>query len=389
MLDGSLLGACGQTMPRGFGACDADNGAFMTNVRNIGASVVETLAFLMEMAGPTGQEEPVLAWCRETWATLGAEVAAAPIGNVFARILGDGPKLLIEGHADEIGFVVKSIDRRGFIWLADAQSGSRAFHQRFFVGQPALIVTRTSRVPGLFAAPSGHVLATKPEFTGKLDANDVFVDIGVESKKAAEALGVHPGAGVIWNPPTHRLGHRIFGKAIDDRVSLALMTHLLHGLDRSKLAYDLTIAATVQEEIGLNGAYSLGKPGFDLAIAIDNGPIGDYPGVDDREMPLELGAGPALIYKDSMTHYDRRVINQLLDAAQRGGIPIQQAVYQGIGTDGAALIKAGIPTALLAIATRYTHTAFEMADERDLSHALDLLIAFVSSPAQPLPLGPS
>ena len=355
----------------------------------VGASVVETLAFLMELAGPTGQEEPVLAWCRETWAALGAEVTVSPIGNVLARIPGPGPRLLIEGHADEIGFVVKSIDRRGFLWLADAQAGSRSFHSRFFVGQSALIVTGAVRVPGIFATPSGHVLATKPEFTGKLDANDVFVDIGVESKREAEALGIHPGAGVIWNPPTRRLNRRIIGKAIDDRVSQAIVTHLLMDVERGELAYDLTVAATVQEEIGLNGAYSLGASGFDLAIAIDNGPIGDYPGVDEREMTFSLGQGAALIYKDSMTHYDRRVINQLLDVAGERGIPVQPGVYQGIGTDGAALIRAGIPTALLAIATRYTHTAFEMADERDLESALALLNAYVTRPAVPLPLGPS
>jgi putative aminopeptidase FrvX len=361
----------------------------MAKESGLGESVVDTLAHLMEMAGPTGQEEPVLAWCRETWAALGAEITVTPIGNVLARIPGPGPRLLIEGHADEIGFVVKSIDSRGFLWIADAQGGSRAFHNRFFVGQPALIVTRTSRVPGLFAAPSGHVLATKPEFTGKLDANDVFVDIGVDSREEAVALGIHLGAGVIWNSPTRRLNHRIFGKAIDDRVALAIMTHLLKDLDRAALAYDLTIAATVQEEIGLNGAVSLGAPGFDIAIAIDNGPIGDYPGVDEREMTLKLGGGAALIYKDSMTHYDRRVINQLLDVADRNGMPVQQGVYQGIGTDGAALIRAGIPTALLAIATRYTHTAFEMADERDLESALALLSAYVSGTSRPLPLGPS
>lgn len=361
----------------------------MARASGVGGSVTDTLMVLMELAGPTGQEEPVLAWCRETWAALGAEVAVSPIGNVFARIKADGPRLLVEGHADEIGFVVKSVDRRGFVWLADAQSGSRAFHQRFFVGQPALIVARHHVVQGIFATPSGHVLSTKPEFTGKLDANDVFVDIGAESKEEAEQLGVHPGAGVLWNPPARRLGNRIVGKAIDDRVALALATHLLSDLDRDQLAFDLTVAATVQEEIGLNGAFSLAGLGFDRAIAIDNGPIGDYPGVDEREMPLVLGGGPALIYKDAMTHYDRRLINQLLDTAAANGFPAQQAVYQGIGTDGAALIKSGIPTALLAIPTRYTHTAFEMADARDVEVALALLIAYVTTKPEPLPLGPS
>jgi tetrahedral aminopeptidase len=350
----------------------------------------ETLIELMELPGPTGQEEPILAWCRERWSALGGEVEATPIGNVVAHFRGTGPRLLIQGHADEIGFVVKSIDSQGFVWLTDGQAGSKTFHSRFPVGQPALIVGRDKSVPGLFASATGHILSTRPEDKPRLDANDFFVDLGVESRLEALALGAHVGAGVIWNPPTRRIGRRIFGKAIDDRVALALMTHLIEDLNLNSLTYDLTIAATVQEEIGLIGATSLGTKGnFDLGIAIDNGPIADYPGVDLREMPVHLGQGPTLVYKDSWTHYDRRVINQLLDVATANNVPVQQSIFPGFGSDGAALIRAGIPTALLAIATRYTHSAFEMLDERDIDAALALLRAFVTTPAKKLPLGPS
>jgi tetrahedral aminopeptidase len=360
------------------------------NRTGAGASLVETMIELMELPGPTGQEEPVLAWCRERWSGLGAEVRATPIGNVVAHVGGSGPRLLIQGHADEIGFVVKSIDERGFVWLADGQAGSRTPHFRYPVGQPALIVGRDARVPGLFASATGHIVSTKGEEKTRLDANDQFVDVGAESKAEAEALGAHVGAGVIWNPPTRRLGRRIVGKAIDDRVALALMTHLLIEVDRSALAYDLTLAATVQEEIGLVGALSLGRDdAYDLAIAIDNGPIADYPGVDGREMPVALGHGPTLVYKDSWAHYDRRVIERLLLTSERHAIAVQHAVFPGFGSDGAALIRTGIPTALLAVATRYTHSAFEMADERDLAAALALLTAFITFPAEPLPPGPS
>jgi len=349
-----------------------------------------TLIELMELPGPTGQEEPVLAWCREHWAALGAEVSSTPIANVIARIPGDGPKLLIQGHADEIGFVVKSIDAAGFICLSDGQAGGRKPAQRFPVGQPALIVGREKHVAGLFATACGHILSTKSEADRPLTENDIFVDIGARSRLEAAGLGVHVGAGVIWNPPTRRLGSRLYGKAIDDRVALALMTHLLMIVEPSEFAYDLTLAATIQEEIGLIGAMSLDKSGpFDLAIAIDNGPIADYPGVDQREIPVSLGEGPAIVYKDSWTHYDRRIINQLLDISGKQDIPVQPCIFPGFGSDGAALIRAGIPTALLAIATRYTHSPFEMLDERDLEAALQLLIAFATTPAEPLPPGSS
>jgi endoglucanase len=354
-------------------------------------SVVETLIELMELPGPTGQEEPILAWCRDRWRQLGAAVRVSPIGNVLAHVPGDGPRLLLQGHADEIGFVVKSIDACGFVWLDNAQGGGGRFvHDRYPVGQPALVLGRNARVPGLFATTTGHILTTRPQEPARLAMNDLFVDVGASSKADAELLGVHVGAGVIWNPPTRRLGHRLFGKAVDDRVALALMTHLLAELDRGALAYDLTLAATVQEEIGLVGASSLVTPAdIDLAIAIDNGPIGDYPGVDPREMPVSLGKGPTLVYKDGWVHYDRRILNQLREIASSHAIPIQESTYPGFGSDGAALIKLGIPTALLGISTRYTHSAFEMVDERDLFGALELLKAFVTTPTQPLPLGPS
>ncbi len=353
-------------------------------------SLTDTLIELMEMAAPTGQEEPVLAWCREKWAAAGAEVSTMPIGNVLGRIPGDGPKLLIQGHADEIGFVVKSIDERGFVWLTDGQAGSRNFSERYPVGKPALIIARNARIDGMFGAATGHILSTKAD-RGKVPTeDDIFVDIGVDSREEAEELGVHVGAGVIWNPPTRRLGNRLYGKAIDNRVSLALMTHLLTELDHATYRYDITVAATIQEEIGLVGALSLGQAGpFDLAIAIDNGPIADYPGTSSKEIPVQLGKGPTLVYKDSWAHYDRRIIDQLLDIADASGIPIQRTIYPGFGSDGAALIRTGIPTALLALSTRYTHSAFEMLDQRDLEGAFDLLQAFVTTDPKPLPLGPS
>jgi len=353
--------------------------------------LIDTMIELMELAGPTGQEEPVLAWCRQRWTELGAEVIASPLGNVIATVGGNGPKLLVQGHADEISYVVKSIDSRGFIWLSDGQAGgSKSLYHRHPVGQPALIIGRESNITGLFAMATGHILSTRQDERPLTAMNDLFVDVGVTSRFEAEELGVHVGAGVIWNPRARRIGTRIVGKAIDDRVALALMTHVLATIDRSALTYDLSLAATVQEEIGLIGASALGTRGtYDLAIAIDNGPIADYPGTDGREMPVQLGDGPTLVYKDSWTHYDRRIINRLLDVAKQRSIPVQQSMFPGFGSDGAALIRTGIPTALLGIATRYTHSPFEMADERDVQGALDLLLAFLTTPPSALELGPS
>lgn len=345
-------------------------------------SPFELLRELMEIPGPTGQEQAVMTRLKELWAPKAQRVWSSKVGNLLAHIGGDGPILLLQAHADEIGFVVKSIDANGFLWLANAQAGVNNPTKRYPAGQPALVVGRHGPIEGLFATATGHVLTPEQRRKDELEFSDLFVDVGASSREEVIATGIHVGAGVIWNPPVRRLGSRIYGKAIDDRVSLAIMTLLLDNVDPSELQYDLYFAATVQEEIGLAGANSL-RPEIDadLAIALDNGLVGDIPTVSEHDMPTVLGGGPTLVHKDNYVHYDYDLIWRLADVAERAGIPVQHAVYQQFGSDGAALLRQGIPAALVAPATRYTHSAFEMIDERDVDHTLALLEAFVTTPA--------
>lgn len=340
----------------------------------------ETLKALMEIPGPTGREERVMDWLRQRWEPRSQHVWLSKVGNLLAHVGGSGPKLLIQGHADELSFTVKSIDAKGFLWLSSGQAPAGIPGRRFPVGQPALIVARDALIEGLFAAVSGHILTPQQRERDRIDWDDVFVDIGASSRDEALSMGVHVGASVIWNPTVRQLGTRLYGKAIDDRVALALMTALLDDLDPSSLTYDLYFAATVQEEIGRMGAFSLrADVDADLAIAIDNGLVGDIPTVAERNMPTVLGGGPTLVYKDMHVHYDIRLIDQLTDIAASYGIPVQHAVYEHIGSDGSALIAQGIPTALLGPSTRYTHSAFEMIDVRDVDASLRLLRAFVTT----------
>ncbi|HMM40949.1 MAG TPA: M42 family peptidase [Thermomicrobiales bacterium] len=341
------------------------------------------LVELMAIPGPTGREAPVMDWLRERWAGRCERVWDAKVGNLLAHVGGSGPKLLIQGHADELSFVVRSIDTDGFLWLSNGQAPNTNVTHRYPVGQPALVVARGGQLEGLFAAASGHILTPRQRERERVDLDDLFVDVGAASRDEALAMGVHVGASVVWNPPVRRLGTRLYGKAIDDRVALALMTALLDAVEPGALAYDLYLAATIQEEIGLVGSLSL-RPEVDadLAIALDNGLVGDIPTVSSGLMPTVLGAGPTLVYKDAHVHYDVRLIDRLTDIAAANDIPVQHAVYEQIGSDGSALIKQGIPTALLGPATRYTHSAFEMIDVRDLDASLRLLRAFVTTPPE-------
>jgi tetrahedral aminopeptidase len=203
---------------------------------------------LLGIPGPTGHEEGVRAWLEARWRPRVREWVEDPLGNLLGRVGGQGPRLLIQSHMDEIGFVVRAITPEGFLLLDTAQGPRRQSpDRRYMIGQLAQVVGRGGVVAeGVFAAASGHTLTQGQLNKGQLDFDDFFVDIGAESRAEAERLGIHVGAGVIWSLPARRIGRRIVGKAMDARMLLAVMTLLLEALDPDALQYELWLAATVQ-----------------------------------------------------------------------------------------------------------------------------------------------
>jgi endoglucanase len=196
-----------------------------------------------------------------------------------------------------------------------------------------------------------------------------------------EALesGVRIGDPVIWNPPTRRIGRFIAGKAMDDRAGLAIITKLLQRIEPANLRYNLTVASTVQEEMGaMVGAAALAcSSTFDWAISLEICMAGDTPGMSQREMPTKLGAGPVIIRHDRAVRYNEDLSNALLDCAEEQDVAVQSSVLQRAATNGRELLCAGIPAALVGFTTRYTHSPFEMVAEADLLATVDLLQAFL------------
>ncbi|MEX2425849.1 MAG: M20/M25/M40 family metallo-hydrolase [Thermomicrobiaceae bacterium] len=338
----------------------------------------ELLDELTSIPGPTGQEQDVMDWCQKRWSSRCEWIERSPTGNLYAKVGGTGRKVLIQAHADEIGFIVRSIDQNGFLHISTAQTMDDPA-KRFPVGQPALVLGCKGPIDGLIATATGHVLTEEQRTKKGMTYHDFWVDIGVDSRDAAEAAGVHPGARVIWNPPLRQLRSRIYGKAIDDRMLIALMTALLEGNIAENLNCSLYFAVTVQEENGLIGANALFqdlKP--DVAIALDVGLVGDIPSVSAQTMPTGLGKGPIIVHKDSSTHYNRELLWEVVSTAESNGIPIQHAIFERFGSDGAQFIRHGIPAILLCPPTRYTHSPFEMVDEADLDATTNLLKAFVT-----------
>ena len=344
--------------------------------------IVDLIRTYAEIPGSAGHEALVARCVRERWAGLGVEVETDALGNVVGSVGGSGPRTLIQAHMDEIGFVVRKITDRGFLLLDVAEGRRReSVARRFAVGQGATVLGRDGVVTaGIFAAASGHVLAREQLESPDLFVTDMFVDIGVDSRQAAEELGVHVGATVVWDAPTSQLGNKVVSKALDDRLMLAVIELLVRTVDPSKLTVELHIGATVQEENGFHGARGLlAKRSFDQAVALDVGLAGDVPTVHPDEYDTGLGLGPTVAHKDTQIFYSQDVLWRLHDAGQRAGVPIQHGVFANYGSDGIAFTDAGVATGLLCTPVRYTHTAIETAAISDIRATVAVLAEFCTS----------
>jgi endoglucanase len=341
--------------------------------------VFDLIKQLAELDGPVGQERAVLDAIEPLWRELGARTERTRIGNVLARTDGAGPKLLLVAHADELCYLVRSIDPGGFLWLANGQAWERktSFRNWFTVGQRVRVLARSGVIPGVIAAATGHIATLALSEPGELTWNDFWVDTGLSADELRQR-GVTPGTRVIWDSPTLQQGQHVVGKALDDRAPLAVITEVLRRVPTAERKWDVTLGCTVQEEIGLVGAFALAaRESFDAAIVVEIGLAGDIPGVDAKAIPLRLGDGPVLVHKDALVHYDHRLTAALERVAAANGIAVQHAVFGSFGSDGAALMKADIPAAMVAFPARYTHSPFETGHLGDIEALVSWLCAFV------------
>jgi tetrahedral aminopeptidase len=340
---------------------------------------------LTEIPGPIGQEELVHEWCAGHWSTIAKEVRITPVGNVVARVGGTGPSLIVLAHGDELSLMVKSISDNGLlrVWPAWRDLRGKPPHWYNPINQPVIVLGDNQHVEGQLVYASGHVIGgatAKDHFNW----DDWFVDLGYSSRETVEGYGIHPGTRLVLNPGTRRMGDTIVGKAMDNRAALAIATSVAERADASKLKHELWVGSTVQEENGLLGASSIPDVHpFDFAINLDVGLCGDVPGTSPENHPAQLGGGPILVHQDSSVHYSHRMTMALADTAKTSNIPVQHAVFQNYGSDGAELIRRGVETVLLTMPTRYTHSPNEMVTERELVQCVDLILAYLER--DPLP----
>src|SRR3954451_17735437 len=195
------------------------------------------LAELCAVPAPTGAETEVADILQDRWTPRCAEVRRDGVGNVIARVGGSGPRVLVQAHMDQIGYVVRHITDEGFLLLDGAQGDRRnGPERRHHVGQPVRALARDGAwVEGLLAAASGHVLTAEQREEHRIGYDDFWVELGLPDRSAVEKRGIHVGSPVVFSGPVRRLGQLLSGPSMDNRVGLAIMDALVDAIDEPEL----------------------------------------------------------------------------------------------------------------------------------------------------------
>ncbi|NOY13032.1 MAG: M42 family metallopeptidase [Deltaproteobacteria bacterium] len=331
---------------------------------------------LVETPSPSGYEQPAQRVVRAQLAAAADELTTDVMGNLIARLAGQGgPKLMLAGHCDEIGFMVQYVDDNGFIYFG-AIGG---VDPHLSPGQRIRIHTANGELNGVIGKKAIHLIEPKDRDT-VIKLKDQFIDIGCASREEVERL-VQIGDPVTFAVGVERLqGDRLTSRAFDDKMGAFIVAQVLKRVKAAGgMAADLYAVSTVQEEVGLRGAatssYGINP---DVGIVVEVTHATDYPDVDKKSIGrVELGKGPVLARGANINPILFELLSQ---TAADEKIPLQViGVPRATGTDANVmqLSRGGVATALLGIPLRYMHTPVEVLSLADLDNAIALLTAVV------------
>lgn len=339
-------------------------------------SLNENLAKLSNACGVTGRENEVRELMIRLMTPYADEIVVDRLENVIAIKKGKekSPKIMLAAHMDEVGLMVKTITKDGFLQFAKMGG----IDDRILPAQKVTVFSRKGPFPGIIGSKPPHI--QKEEERKKIIAFDeLFIDVGAINREDALALGVAVGDPVGFDVKYVELGRDVVvGKAFDNRAGCVTMIEALKLMEKT----DFTVCAvgTVQEEVGLRGAAGAAfgvDP--DLAIALDVTIAGDVPGVREFDTSVKMGKGPALTISDSGFITNPKILRWLVDTAEEEKIPFQLETGLLGSTDAAriSLTRAGIPCGNISIATRYIHSPVGMLNLKDIENSAKLTVAAI------------
>src|SRR5690625_856946 len=301
------------------------------------------------------------------------------LGSIIGEKVGEesGPKVMVAGHLDEVGFMVTRIDKNGFLYFQTIGG----WWNQVMLAQRVTIMTKKGNVTGVIGSKPPHILS--PEERKKpVEIKDMFIDIGASSKEEAEQFGVCPGDSVVpyFEFTQMKNEKMLLAKAWDNRIGCAIAIGVLKQLQNETHPNTVYGVGTIQEEVGLRGAKTsahLIEP--DIAFGVDVGIAGDTPGITDKEADSKLGEGPQIILYDASMISHKGLRDLVIEIAEEKEIPFQYSSMPGGGTDSGAihLTHDGVPALSITIATRYIHSHAAMLHRDDFENAVKLIVEVI------------
>ncbi len=336
--------------------------------------MITTLKDLCLLNGVSSGEAPVRAYLQEKAAPFVTNMRVDTLGNLIVFKKGTkstGNKLMLTAHMDEVGFIVTHITDEGYLKFESVGGIDR----RVVIGKR--VTVGEAQHAGVIGLKAYHMVSAEEEkITPKME--DMYIDIGAKSKDAAlEKVAI--GDLVAFDSDVVHFGDgMIKAKAIDDRLGCAIMLELL----RQDLPIDCTFVFSVQEEVGLRGAFGAAfSVNPEIALVLEGTTSADMPSVKGHRKVTAPGQGPVLGLMDGSTVYDRGLFELLRDLAEEAHIPWQTKRYVAGGTDAAAIqrTKKGVRVASISAAVRYLHTPSCVASLRDCEQMYDLAMKFIEA----------
>ncbi|MCD5323907.1 MULTISPECIES: M42 family metallopeptidase [Pontibacillus] len=334
---------------------------------------------LTELQGAPGNEHAVRSFMKGELEKYSDEIIQDRLGGVFGVKKGDGPKVMVAGHMDEVGFMVSQITPNGMIRFQTLGG----WWSQVLLAQRVQIMTDNGPVTGVIGSIPPHNLT--PEQRKKpMEIKNMMIDIGADDADDAKKIGIKPGQQIVPICPFTPMANekKILAKAWDNRYGCGLAVELMKELQGETLPNQLYSGATVQEEVGLRGAQvaaNMIQP--DIFYALDASPANDMNG--DKKEFGQLGKGALLRIFDRTMVTHRGIRDFILDTAESNDIPYQYFISQG-GTDAGRVHTSneGVPSAVVGICSRYIHTAASMIHVDDYAAAKELITKLVRTTDQ-------
>ena len=339
-------------------------------------TLVEMLEKLSNACGVTGREEEVANLLKKLMKPYVDEVKEDKLGNVIGIKKGkkNAPKIMIAAHMDEIGLLIKTITKNGFLQFTKMGG----IDDRILLAQKVIVYTEKGPLHGIIGSKPPHI-QKEDERKRVIACDELFIDIGATSQEEAKKMGVKIGDVVGFDAKFAKIGKDVvIGKALDDRVGCAIIVEALKRLEKT----DCTVYAvgTVQEEVGLRGAItSAFEISPDVGIALDVTVSGDTPEVKEVDAPIKMRKGPALTVADAGMIVPPKILRLLIDAADENKIPYQLETGLPGSTDAARILlsREGVPSGVISVPTRYIHSATSLLSLEDTENVVKLLVAAI------------